>query len=273
MAFRSPLHKRHSLIHNADCGIVQHKSWLQNIMGIAFNISKIARVVVKWAELPSTGSKTRDLLLSTMQTALNYSIQAKAISSLKAASFPILEIESSLFTACRGLCSSISNIYDACCFLNLDSHTPNSDIDDNPNAVSNATSQCLHYGKRTPMREIESKKDVFDEILPEQSNDFGETDAFDVGDILDTVNDLDDFGDLEQIVDEPPPQKKPEPKPEPPKQEEEDLPELPPLPSQPPPLNDIEGYKNYMRLKYEHQQRENAILLREIKRKKALEGN
>ena len=246
---------------------------VENIMGIAFNISKMARIVVKWSELPSTDPKTRDLLLSTMQTAINYSIQAKCISSLKAASYPILEIESSLFTACRGLCSAISNIYDACCFLNLDAQEPESEIDENPNSVSIATAQCLHYGKRTPMRQIESKRDVFDELLPE--TEMGEN-TFDAGDILDTVNDFDDLGDLgyddnqdnyQQQQPEPEPQKKQPP----PQEEEEDFPELPPLPSQPPPLNDIEGYKDYMRLKYEHQQRENAILLREMKKKKALE--
>ena len=74
---------------------------VSNIMPIVFNVSKMARIIVKWAELESTDSKTRDLLLSTMQTALHYSIQAKCLSCLKAVAYPILEIESSLFTASR----------------------------------------------------------------------------------------------------------------------------------------------------------------------------
>merc|ERR1712000_677504 len=40
--------------------------------------------------------------------------------------------------------------------------------------------------------------------------------------------------------------------------DEEDFPYLEPLPAQPPSLGDTEGYKAYMRLKYEWQQRENA---------------
>jgi hypothetical protein len=60
----------------------------------------------------------------------------------------------------------------------------------------------------------------------------------------------------------------------PPKQEEEeeDFPPIEPLPAQPPPLSDTEGYKNYMRLKYEHQQRENAILLRQMKKEREAKG-
>ena len=51
-------------------------------------------------------------------------------------------------------------------------------------------------------------------------------------------------------------------------EEEEDFPYLEPLPAQPPSLGDTEGYKAYMKLRYEWQQRENAILLREMKRER-----
>jgi hypothetical protein len=45
-------------------------SLVVNILNVAFNVSKLARVIVKWAELPTTHKITRDLLLSCMQVVL-----------------------------------------------------------------------------------------------------------------------------------------------------------------------------------------------------------
>ena len=135
-----------------------------NVLNVAFNVSKLARIVVKWAELPTTHQLTRDLLLSSMQTALNYSVQAKLLSSLKAASYPVVEIESSTYTALRGLSLAIATLYDACCFLDfsaMDAAASATDAD--PNAVAQSTALCLHFGFPTPVeRKLEIEEEFAD---------------------------------------------------------------------------------------------------------------
>lgn len=271
-----------------------------NVLNVAFNVSKLARVIVKWAEAPSTHQLTRNLLLSSMQTALNYSIQAKLLSSLKAASYPVVEIESSTYTALRGLSIAIAALYDACCFLDLEATANSTPTEADPNAVAHATALCLHYGHPTPVeRKLELEEHFADNPdinfrssnKPTGNSDLDNLDlnlddtrtstmALNADDLLNSVEDLLSDPTLQQrkqasgggstpvaAAKEIKPAAAPAPQ-----DDEEDFPPLPPLPAQPPPLSDTEAYKDYMRLRYEHQQRENAILLREMKRERAKQG-
>ncbi len=281
-----------------------------NVLNVAFNVSKLARIIVKWAELPSTHALTRDLLLSAMQTALNYSIQAKLLSSLKAASYPVVEIESSTYTAMRGLSMAISALYDACCFLDVSAMgTGSGGSDSDPNAVAQATALCLHFGHPTPVeRKLELEDhfadnpdlnlrkgttagptggagDALDDLDLDLNDDAtlrgrSNTATLNADDLLNSVEDLLADPSLQQRTPtkasstpaaraQPAAAAKPAAAPAPVEDDEADFPPLQPLPLQPPPLSDTDGYKDYMRLKYEHQQRENAILLRQMKRERA----
>ncbi len=243
-----------------------------------------------------------------MQTALNYSIQAKLLSSLKAASYPIVEIESSTYTAMRGLSMAIAALYDACCFLDFSQMeqavTP---ADADPNAVAHATALCLHFGFATPVeRKIEIEEHFADNpdinVRSSTTPSGSALDSLDL-DIDDlagggggggrskpqrgnsTLNADDLLNSVEDLLADPSMHQKPAAstsapkqggaaapapaKPAPVEEEEEDFPPLEPLPAQPPPLSDTEGYKAYMQLRYSHQQRENAILLRQMKRERA----
>lgn len=194
---------------------------------------------------------------------------------------------------------AIASLYDACCFLDFasmgDSDTP---TDSDPNAVAHATAMCLHFGHPTPVErkmELEdhfadnpdinvrtsemltgnSDLDNLDLNLEDDDNRLSSrSQTLNADDLLNSVEDLLADPSLQQRQ-QPSSEKKeskPTPQAAPPPQEdsEEDWPELEPLPSQPPPLSDTEGYKDYMRLKYEHQQRENAILLRQMKKERAM---
>jgi hypothetical protein len=287
-------------------------SLVVNVLNVAFNISKMARIIVKWAELPTTHQLTRDLLLSSMQTALNYSIQAKLLSSLKAASYPVVEIESSLYTALRGLAMAVSTLYDACCFLDFSAQAvASSPTDSDPNIVAQSTALCLHFGHPTPVERKLELEDHFadnpdinvrasttgnndldnldldiDSAAPAPRRDNGNM-TLNADDLLNSVEDLLADPTLQQrpAANKSQPQSKPAPAASQPQskpaaaaapaaapaasgvpENDDDLPPLEPLPAQAPPLSDTEGYKAYMRLKYEHQQRENLLLLRQMKR-------
>ncbi len=270
-------------------------SLVVNVLNVAFNVSKLARIIVKWAELPTTHQLTRDLMLSCMQTALNYSIQAKLLSSLKAASYPVVEIESSTYTALRGLSIAIATLYDAVCFLDFTQmETAVQPTDSDPNAVANSTALCLHFGHPTPVeRKLELEEHFADnpdihvrsstapsgnsdldnldlDIGDEPSRRHGNNSTLNADDLLNSVEDLLADPSMHQRQNNSAPSRPaaaPAAKPAP-VEEEEDFPYLEPLPAQPPPLSDNDAYKDYMRLKYEWQQRENAILLRQMKRER-----